>query len=167
VDLSVELTDLHLSRLTNRRGYSGAPALSPDGRAVVYASDTTGALELYLVGLVPGSAELALTKDRGQNTQPAWSPDGQWIAFHSRKRGGVWIVPASGGICQQADLIDPAWSPMAHDRVHVGRRRSGGAVVARTIARDGTARRELTRGKPPADIARPTGPTTESTSSSS
>ena len=105
--------DLQLKRLTNRRGYTGTPAVSPDGHAVVYSSDATGSLELYLVSLVQGSGEVALTKDGGHNIQPSWSPDGQWIAFHSRRRGGVWIVPSSGGVPQQvADFgSDPAWAP--------------------------------------------------------
>ena len=92
-----DTADLHLKRLTNRRGFTGTPAVAPDGHAVVYSSDATGSLELYFVNLVQGSGEVALTKDGGHNMQPSWSPDGQWIAFHSRRRGGVWIIPSSGG----------------------------------------------------------------------
>ena len=144
--------DLHLTRVTNRRGYSGAAAISPQGNAIVYASDTTGALELYMVSLAPGSAEVALTNDRGQNTQPAWSPDGQWIAFHSRRRGGVWIVPASGGVAQQVVEFgsEPAWSP-ASDTIVFSSDAGGAAGQGSlwTVRRDGTARRQLTQiGKP-------------------
>jgi DNA-binding winged helix-turn-helix (wHTH) protein len=105
--------DLQPKRLTNRRGFTGSPALSPDARSMVYSSDATGALELYLISLAPGGAEVALTKDGGHNVQAAWSPDGQWIAFHSARRGGVWIVPSSGGLARQvADFgSHPAWSP--------------------------------------------------------
>lgn len=144
--------DPHLSRVTNRRGYSGAPALSPQGNAIVYASDRTGGLELYMVGMAPGSAEVALTNDRGQNTQPAWSPDGQWIAFHSRTRGGVWIVPASGGVAQQVVEFgsDPAWSPSSDTLVFTSE--AGGMAGQSslwTVRRDGTGRRQITqRGRP-------------------
>lgn len=145
--------DLHLKRLTNRRGYSGTPALSPDGRAVVYASDISGSLELYLASLVPGSGEVALTKDGGLNVQPAWSPDGQWIAFHSRLRGGVWIVPATGGVPQQVIDFgsDPAWAQDSDTLVLTS---DAGGLAGQsslwTVRRDGTARRQLTQVGTPA-----------------
>lgn len=145
--------DLQLKRLTNRRGYTGTPALAPDGRALVYASDVSGSLELYLASLAPGSAEMPLTKDGGHNIQPAWSPDGQWIAFHSRGRGGVWIVPSSGGTPQQvADFgSDPAWSPDSATLVFTS---DAGGLAGQsslwTIRRDGTDRRALTKIGAPA-----------------
>lgn len=145
--------DLQLKRLTNRRGYTGTPALAPDGRGVVYASDVSGGLELYLTSLAPGSAEVPLTKDGGHNIQPAWSPDGQWIAFHSRSRGGVWIVPSSGGAPQQiADFgSDPAWSPDSETLVFTS---DAGGLAGQsslwTIRRDGSDRRALTRIGAPA-----------------
>ena len=141
-----------IRRLTTRSGYNAAPSLSPDGRAVVYASDVTGNLELYLVGLASGSAEMALTKDEGQNTQPAWSPDGQWIAYHSRKRGGIWIVQSTGGVPQQVVEFgsDPAWSPRGDELVFTS---DAGGMASQSVLwlvrKDGTGRRELTHfGKP-------------------
>ena len=141
-----------IRRLTTRSGYNTAPSLSPDGRAVVYASDVTGSLELYLVGLASGSAEMALTKDEGQNTQPAWSPDGQWIAFHSRKRGGIWIVQSTGGVPQQVVEFgsDPAWSPRGDELVFTS---DAGGMASQSVLwlvrKDGTGRRELTHfGRP-------------------
>ncbi len=141
-----------IRRLTTRSGYNAAPSLSPDGRAVVYASDATGHLELYLVGLASGSAEMALTRDEGQNTQPAWSPDGQWIAYHSRKRGGIWIVQSTGGVPQQVVEFgsDPDWSPRGDELVFTSD--AGGMAsqsVLWVVRKDGTGRRQLTRfGKP-------------------
>ncbi|MFL6183177.1 MAG: winged helix-turn-helix domain-containing protein, partial [Actinomycetes bacterium] len=141
-----------IRRVTTRSGYSGTPSFSPDGRALVYASDTTGSLELYVVGLAPGSAEMALTNDGGQNAQPAWSPDGQWIAFHSAKRGGIWVVPSTGGTPRQlVDFgSDPAWAPDGTRLVFTSD--AGGMTsqsVLWTVNLDGSGARALTRlGEP-------------------
>jgi Tol biopolymer transport system component/DNA-binding winged helix-turn-helix (wHTH) protein len=145
--------DLHLQRLTNRRGYSANPALAPDGHALVYSSDAKGPLELYLTSLTPGVAEVQLTNDGGQNIQPDWSPDGQWIAFHSRKRGGVWIVPANGGTPQQVTDFgsDPAWSP---DNATIAFTSDAGGLAGQSslwiVNRDGSGRRALTKIGTPA-----------------
>ena len=89
------------------------PALSPDGRTLAYSSDETGVNEIYIVGLAPGSRALAITGDGGENIEAQWSPDGQWLAYASIRRGGVWIVPATGGAPRQVSPFgaEPAWSP--------------------------------------------------------
>lgn len=89
------------------------PSIATDGRAVASASDRTGAMEIYLAGLTEGSGELRLTADGGHNIHPALSPDGRWLAYHSRGRGGIWVVPATGGSPRRvADFGSmPSWSP--------------------------------------------------------
>jgi Tol biopolymer transport system component/DNA-binding winged helix-turn-helix (wHTH) protein len=140
------------TRVTIGAGNNTSPAISPDGRAVAFSSDRTGSLEIYVVGSVPGSEEVALTHDGGQNMQPDWSPDGRWIAFHSRKRGGVWIVPSTGGTPQQ--VIDrgssPAWSPDSGRLVYTPDEGGlAGQQVLWTAKRDGSDRRQLTHiGQP-------------------
>lgn len=89
------------------------PSLSPDGNAIAYSSDHDGSFEIYVKPITPGAREIQLTSDGQQNFQPAWSPDGKLIAYYSKGRGGIWVVPASGGLARQ--LTDfgarPAWSP--------------------------------------------------------
>jgi Tol biopolymer transport system component len=48
-----------------------------------------------------------------QNVQPALSPDGRLVAYHSVARGGIWLVPALGGIPRPLTSFGshPAWSP--------------------------------------------------------
>jgi Tol biopolymer transport system component/DNA-binding winged helix-turn-helix (wHTH) protein len=152
-DPETAASEPHLTRLSNRRGFNGTPALSADGRSLVYSSDATGALELYLASLTPGMAEVPLTRDGGHNMQPAWSPDGQWIAYHSRKRGGIWIVPAAGGVPQQVTEsgAEPAWAPDSSTLVFTSD--SGGFAGQAnlwTVKRDGSGRKALTQiGTPP------------------
>jgi Tol biopolymer transport system component len=80
---------------------------------LAYCTVREGSFEIFVRPLTPGSKELQVTTDGGQNMQPTWSPDGKMIAFHSRQRGGIWVIPALGGIARQLTEFgaDPAWSP--------------------------------------------------------
>jgi Tol biopolymer transport system component/DNA-binding winged helix-turn-helix (wHTH) protein len=99
-------------QLTTHPGVDLHPSFSPQGDAIAFASDRSGAFELYVRAVSGAAAEVPLTNDGQDNVQPAWSPDGSLIAFHSFGRGGVWVVPARGGIARQiaAEGSRPAWS---------------------------------------------------------
>ncbi len=123
------------------------PTLSPDGHRIAYVSDKTGRLEIYVNTIDTGGRELAVTNDGAQNDQPHWSPDGQWIAYHSRVKGGVWVVPAAGGVPRQVVEFgaQPAWSP---DSQWVAFSSHEGALSAQSVLwlvrADGSERRQLT-----------------------
>jgi Tol biopolymer transport system component len=71
------------TRLTRHRAFSFAPAWSPDGTKIVYATSTGGRrLRLYVMN-ADGSAKQPLTRNRKGTdyTDPQWSPDGATIAF--------------------------------------------------------------------------------------
>ena len=101
------------AQITNWSGLDDFPSLSPDGNTVAYCSDHNGSFEIYVKQTTPGAKEIQLTDDGGQNFQPAFSPDGQRIAYYSKLRGGIWIIPASGGEARQITEFGshPAWSP--------------------------------------------------------
>jgi Tol biopolymer transport system component/DNA-binding winged helix-turn-helix (wHTH) protein len=146
------LTEVNPKRLTVRSGYDGMPALSADGR-IAYTSDAGGGLEIWITGSTPGSRATQLTNNGGQNVHPAWSPDGGWIAFHSRRLGGIWVVPATGGAPRQVAAVgsEAAWSP---DSSQIAFSSNAGGMAAQSalmiVGRDGSGLRELTRiGAPP------------------
>ncbi len=70
------------------------PAISPDGRAIVFSYRG----DLYRVPSTGGSA-LPLTLHEGHDFMPVWSHDGRWIAFASERYGNydVFVMPAEGG----------------------------------------------------------------------
>jgi Tol biopolymer transport system component/DNA-binding winged helix-turn-helix (wHTH) protein len=100
-------------QLTTHAGLDLHPSFSPQGDALAFASDRSGAMEIYVRALTGSAVEAPLTSDGGENLQPDWSPDGRLIAYHSAGRGGIWIVPARGGTPRQvaATGSQPAWSP--------------------------------------------------------
>ncbi len=100
-------------QVTTHAGLDLQPAISPQGDALAFASDRSGSFEIYIRGIGGTAVDTPLTRDGGFNLQPAWSPDGRLIAFHSSRRGGVWVIPARGGVARQIVPIGskPAWSP--------------------------------------------------------
>ncbi|HEV7499987.1 MAG TPA: LpqB family beta-propeller domain-containing protein, partial [Vicinamibacteria bacterium] len=101
------------SQVTVSPSLDAFPALAPDGRALAFASDRTGGFELVVKSLAAGAREVPLTSDGQQNVEPAWSPDGEYVAYHSMKGGGLWMVPARGGVPRRVTDFGsaPAWSP--------------------------------------------------------
>ena len=89
------------------------PAFSPDGSHIAFTSDRTGHYQIYIRSIVSGSSDQQITFDDLDNIQPAWSPNGDYIAYACLKRGGINIIPASGGTVRyRTDFGDsPQWSP--------------------------------------------------------
>jgi Tol biopolymer transport system component/DNA-binding winged helix-turn-helix (wHTH) protein len=105
-------------RLVEQQASTGAglnvfPCFSPDGAAIAYSALRDGSMEIVVRALARGAREVSITSDGTQNVQPAFSPDGRVIAFHSVLRGGLWIVPALGGVPRQLTRLgsSPSWSP--------------------------------------------------------
>lgn len=155
-------------QLTTHPGLDLTPALSPRGDALAFASDRSGAIEIYVRPLSDGGADLPLTSDGGHNVQPAWSPDGTMLAYHSVGRGGIWVMPARGGAARQvvAEGSNPAWSPDGRSIAYQTDEHTDitpsafGAQAGSTLAIaaiDGTGARLLTRaGTPLGGHASPT-----------
>jgi Tol biopolymer transport system component len=102
------------TRLTDGMAFDAQPRYSPDGKTIVFASDRSGAENLWLID-ADGKNPRALTKgDKGQYISPEWTPDGKYIVtsrsttdvrastyelflYHIDGGSGVKLAGASGG----------------------------------------------------------------------
>jgi dipeptidyl aminopeptidase/acylaminoacyl peptidase len=108
----------------------GSPALSPDGKTVVFTvqewsvEKNKSTTNLWLVDIAGGEPR-RLTTAQATDSSPAWSPDGRRIAFVS-KRGdnetsALYVIPVNGGEAEEIvempyALAAPKW---LSDREHV------------------------------------------------
>jgi Tol biopolymer transport system component/predicted Ser/Thr protein kinase len=94
------------------------PQFSPDGRRVVFSSQRSGEMEIWLAD-ADGSSPSQLTHQPGLGQgSPRWSPDGRRIAFDSQGEDGrwdIWTIDADGASPRRlthdpGDENNPNWS---------------------------------------------------------
>lgn len=95
-------------------GHDMDPDFSPDGRSIVFTSDRSGSMELWIAES-RGHNTRQLTNFKNRFVQrPRFSPDGNVLAFSEgeQNEGAVWVMSASGG--SPRELIRrgsyPSWS---------------------------------------------------------
>jgi Tol biopolymer transport system component/imidazolonepropionase-like amidohydrolase len=83
----------------------GSPALSPDGRQVVFRALN----DLYLLEIGGGAAK-PLINDGFSKVDPAWSPDGKALAYSTDKGGtlDIWLRDVATGTSRQLTKFDGA-----------------------------------------------------------
>ena len=84
------------------------PAYAPDGKAVLFTSNRSGNLDLWLTTSDGGVRRL--TDDASEDWDPAFTPDGKSIVWSSGRSGNleIWIANADGSGARQisADGLD-------------------------------------------------------------
>jgi dipeptidyl aminopeptidase/acylaminoacyl peptidase len=99
--------------------------VSPDGRELVFARDTSDHPELstnsdlYIFPLTAGRlapSPVRITTRTGADTSPKYSPDGKWIAYRSQSRGGyesdlweLWLYNRTTGAASRLAASFPDW----------------------------------------------------------
>jgi eukaryotic-like serine/threonine-protein kinase len=93
------------------------PAYSPDGERIVFSSNRSGNLDLWV--LEPRTGALRqLTDDPAQDWDPGFTPDGQHVLWSSDRSGHleIWMADADGSNARQvthdgADAENPTATP--------------------------------------------------------
>jgi Tol biopolymer transport system component/DNA-binding SARP family transcriptional activator len=130
-----------MRKITLDAGLEVDPVLAPDGRTLAYAAGPEGAMRIYVRRLDGGRAVRVSAEVPGDHRRPRWSPDGSRLLFQAG--GGIWMVPALGGVARplvaalpvtSARALYPEWSPdgqtlawVRHDSV-LARSVGGGSV---------------------------------------
>ena len=76
-----------------------SPAVSPDGRFIVFVSTRSGDPNIWRANR-DGSEPIQLTSDPGIEGQPVVTADGRWVIYHlndSEKQMSIWRISIDGG----------------------------------------------------------------------
>ncbi|MDL1912227.1 hypothetical protein FBQ81_16290 [Chloroflexi bacterium CFX6] len=135
---------LPLTRLTNGNWDDIAPAPSPDGKGIAFASNRLGYWDLFLMDLASGELT-RLTNTPEYEGAPSWSPDGSFLAYEAYRNENLEIIvgpsddPANGAIHLTASPAadhSPAWAPGGRQIAFI----SNGEVVLADLDKTGDNR---------------------------
>ena len=123
-----------------------SPSFSPDGQMIVFASERTGAQELWMCDAEGKTPARQLTR-AGSAGSPRWSYDGKWIAFDSSADGepNIYVMSASGDSALRKLTFEktseslPAWS-RDNQWIYFRSSRGGGRQIYKMPAAGGEAR---------------------------
>jgi Tol biopolymer transport system component/DNA-binding winged helix-turn-helix (wHTH) protein len=101
------------------------PAVSPDGRSIVFFRSSGGPLgDLWIVPTAKATPR-RLTFDDAEVGSPTWTPDGRFVIFPSKRAGSrtLWRIPVAGGEAKPittgtGEDIDPQVSIDGRDMIY-------------------------------------------------
>ncbi|MCS6996480.1 MAG: Tol-Pal system beta propeller repeat protein TolB [Casimicrobiaceae bacterium] len=127
-----DLTTGQRRLLVNAPGNQSAPAFSPDGQRIVFASSQAGGTQLFVIN-VDGTGMRRLTTSGAIDTAPFWGPDNR-IYFMSDRAGTpqIYRMSPEGGASERLTFegsynANPRVAPDGKSMVFV--RRDGGRDV--------------------------------------
>jgi serine/threonine protein kinase/Tol biopolymer transport system component len=124
------------------------PAVSPDGRYVVWQSNRTGNTNIWRMD-IDGGALRQLTQSV-EASSPRISPDGKWVVYQDHSNRGrrttLWKVPIDGGTPMQLTETDSDWQVISPD----------GKLIAYTYSDEASGQIKIAlipfEGGPPASV---------------
>lgn len=105
-----------VTQLTNDPAHDVMPKISPDGTRVAFASNRSGAWNIYVMPLTGGRA-IQITSGTADDLHPSWSPDGRQIVFcrlgEVSGQWELWITEvANNGVARFiGNGLFPQWCP--------------------------------------------------------
>ncbi len=140
--------DQPLLRLTNGPWDDIAPALSPDGTKIAFASNRSGYWDLYLLEIKSGETT-RLTNTQAYDGAPSWSPDGAWLASETYYNNSLEIVvqPINDSSQEAVRLTSdpaadhsPAWAPVGRQLAFVTTRNGNSEIYLADLENAGSSR---------------------------
>lgn len=93
------------------------PRYSPDGTRIIFASNRSGSLEIWVADANGVNLNQLTTFNGPPTGSPMWSPDGKYVVFDSRPNGNpdIYIISADGGMPRRltsdaSQEVVPSWS---------------------------------------------------------
>ncbi len=103
--------------LTRGNSSDRQPAYAPDGKSILFSSNRSGNLDLWLLGTDGGTVR-RVTDDDAEDWDPAFTPDGKKVVWSSGRSGNleIWIANADGTGAKQisrdgVDAENPTATP--------------------------------------------------------
>ncbi|MCC6220981.1 MAG: PD40 domain-containing protein [Deltaproteobacteria bacterium] len=121
----LDFQKLAASPVIETSGNDTYPSWSPDGTEILYESDESGNLEIY-IARSDGSNVRNLTRNPATDKNPHWSPDGKRIVFTSSRLGkgeNLFIMNTDGtqplAITNNSNRNSvPKWSPRGNEVIY-------------------------------------------------
>lgn len=141
-----------MQQLTQRSSTETSPALSPDGKRLLFVSNRAGSVQIYQKDLTTKEVYRMTFKGR-YNAEPAWSPTGRFFAFSGQvDRQFEIFVMDSRGLAQRqvtegpGSKEQPQFSPDGRQILFVKKR--SGVQKLFLMRLDGSFERRLTDSPP-------------------
>ncbi|HEX9635920.1 MAG TPA: winged helix-turn-helix domain-containing protein [Acidobacteriota bacterium] len=106
-----------------------APAYSPDGMRIAFASTRSGSEEIWVMQRDGSQAARLTSFGGGQLGAPSWSPDGQKLVFSARPQGeaDLYVLDVAGGAARRltrdpGDEVAASWSQDGRSVLFASRR---------------------------------------------
>jgi Tol biopolymer transport system component len=155
--------------LTNSDALEDAPALSPDGKQLVFVSTRDGNADIFVMPFQPEGPDASgdavnLTRHKGGDFNPAFSPDGKRIVFSSDRDGyresEIYVMDADGSNVSRLTHSagwdgSPAWSRDGRSIFFYSRRDEGPGIYRMKV--DGSEQKQIVTGLALSPAVRPDG----------